>query len=707
MIPTEEELIKFIKSKKFVNFSLIAKHFNIKNTTVSDILKDLEEKNLIDIINAGGSKMVQVKENKMKKRGQVTLYVILGLIVLIALIAVFSLQNYIIKNEFEREQEKIQVAEEFKPVKNYFDSCIQSIALDGARSLGLQGGYLTIPKDELPVNPALPFSNRLQIFGNDALEVPYWFYETANGIQKIQVPTVQDMQNDLQNFISTNINNCLNNFTSFEDYEVSGFDNIKTEVQIENDKAFVTVLSNLKVNYKGLTQDFDKFLIIVDVPLGKLYNKAKEILEKENSEYFFEQKTIDMLVLYDQIPYTGLNLNCNPRMWATENVKQDLKKVLKANIEIVNPNAPRKYFKYDINPENININFRYDENWPLFLEANGGEQVLKENSIYGENNPAASFLRTLFCLNNYHFIYDIKYPILVNLNDNNFDFQYATMVIIANNQPRENRLGIEAPVNSNPVICKSGSVEIIIDAIDQYTNKEIENADVKFACVGTVCELGKTSQSGLKTKVPACLNAEIKVEKDGYNKAQIITDTTDGGNLFLYLKPKYKKNIEVKVIDENTVRTPLSSEFVSFTLTNSNDKTQISFSQDSKEIELSEGEYEVSSYIIRNYSTKIKLQKQELQYCADVPRTGILGVLGFTKNECTKTEIPETDLEQVLVGGAKFNLTLTQDQIISSNTITFYTLFNKVPSNVQELTDLYNLIGKNKDSTNFRFPLIK
>ncbi|MEK6841362.1 MAG: hypothetical protein AABX45_02095, partial [Nanoarchaeota archaeon] len=264
MIPTEEELIKFIKSKKFVNFSLIAKHFNIKNTTVSDILKDLEEKNLIDIIGAGGSKMVQVKENKMKKRGQVTLYVLLGLIVLIALIAVFSLQNYIIKNEFEREQEKIQVAEEFKPVKNYFDSCIQSIALDGARSLGLQGGYLTIPKDELPVNPALPFSNRLQIFGNDALEVPYWFYETANGIQKIQVPTVQDMQNDLQNFISTNINNCLNNFTSFEDYEVSGFDNIKTEVQIENDKAFVTVLSNLKVNYKGLTQDFDKFLIIVD-----------------------------------------------------------------------------------------------------------------------------------------------------------------------------------------------------------------------------------------------------------------------------------------------------------------------------------------------------------------------------------------------------------------------------------------------------------
>ena len=85
----------------------------------------------------------------------------------------------------------------------------------------------------------------------------------------------------------------------------------------------------------------------------------------------------------------------------------------------------------------------------------------------------------------------------------------------------------------------------------------------------------------------------------------------------------------------------------------------------------------------------------------------LLTRLGFTENKCTKTEIPETKLEQVLVGGAIFNFTIMQNQIKNSNTITFYTVFNKVPSNVQELTDLYNTIQKNGELENFKLPNLK
>ena len=707
MIPTQEELIKFIKSKDFANFSLIAKHFNIQNTTVSDLVKDLEEKKLVEIINAGGSKMVKIKKSKMKKRGQVTLYVILGIVLLIILAGLLAVNKYVIKSDFEREKEQISVTSEFQPVKNYFDSCIQSVASEGAATLGLQGGYLNIPRDELPVNPVVPFSNRLQIFNNDALEVPYWFYETANGIQKVQVPAIQDMQKDLQDYLTINLNNCLINFTSFPGYTVSGFNDFNTQVTIQDEKILVRVLTKLTVEHQGLTQEFDKFLVEADVPLGKLYNKAKEVLDKENNDYFFEQKTIDMLILYDQIPYSGVNLNCNPKIWATENVKQDLKKIIKTNIGVVNPSAPQKYFKYDVDPGDININFKYEESWPLFLEVDGGDQVLKEQSVYGENNPAAGFLRTLFCLNNRHFVYDIKYPILVTLNDNNFDFEYATMIIIDNNQPRENRLGINAPPDTNPIICRSGSVETTINAVDQETQQNVENAEVKFSCVGTICDLGKTSKEGLTTKAPACLNAVISIDKDGYNTAKTTIDTTETSNLFLYLKPKYKKNLEIKIIDESQIRNPLSSEFVIFTLTNLDDNKQIFFTKDSEDVELSVGDYEASSYIVRDYPNGIKLDKQEIEYCIDQPKPSLLGVLGFTENKCTKTEIPETKLEQVLVGGAIFNFTIMQNQIKNSNTITFYTVFNKVPSNVQELTDLYNTIQKNGELENFKLPNLK
>mgnify|MGYP001571056104 CR=1 FL=1 len=53
------------------------------------------------------------------------------------------------------------------------------------------------------------------------------------------------------------------------------------------------------------------------------------------------------------------------------------------------------------------------------------------------------------------------------------------------------------------------------------------------------------------------------------------------------------------------------------------------------------------------------------------------------------------------------SVTLSLSKCKKSNTITFYTLFNKVPSNVQELTDLYNTIQKNGELETFKLPNLK
>ena len=61
MIPKEKELLNFIKSKDIVNFSIIAKQYNIQNITVSDIIKDLEKKKLVKVKKLGGSKIVRLR----------------------------------------------------------------------------------------------------------------------------------------------------------------------------------------------------------------------------------------------------------------------------------------------------------------------------------------------------------------------------------------------------------------------------------------------------------------------------------------------------------------------------------------------------------------------------------------------------------------------------------------------------------------------
>ena len=62
MFPTEKELITFIKRKGLVNFSMIARHFEIQNTTVSDLIASLEKKKILSVKKLGGSKIVLLKK---------------------------------------------------------------------------------------------------------------------------------------------------------------------------------------------------------------------------------------------------------------------------------------------------------------------------------------------------------------------------------------------------------------------------------------------------------------------------------------------------------------------------------------------------------------------------------------------------------------------------------------------------------------------
>jgi len=61
MIPDNKELLDFIKKRDLVNFSTIAKYYNIQNMTVSDIIKDLEKKRLVLVKKLGGSKIVRIR----------------------------------------------------------------------------------------------------------------------------------------------------------------------------------------------------------------------------------------------------------------------------------------------------------------------------------------------------------------------------------------------------------------------------------------------------------------------------------------------------------------------------------------------------------------------------------------------------------------------------------------------------------------------
>ena len=66
-------------------------------------------------------------------RGQVTIYVILGIVIVAALAGVFLLKDYILKSEFEREIDKLGFNDEIEVVYDYF--------VGGEHGYNFRGGF--------------------------------------------------------------------------------------------------------------------------------------------------------------------------------------------------------------------------------------------------------------------------------------------------------------------------------------------------------------------------------------------------------------------------------------------------------------------------------------------------------------------------------------------------------------------------------------
>ena len=83
----------------------------------------------------------------MLKRGQVTLFIILGVLVLGLVALFFFLRSTVVE---ERVQEARPVAEdvptEFNPVKVFTEDCLKLTVEEGMTRLGQQGGYIR-PKE--------------------------------------------------------------------------------------------------------------------------------------------------------------------------------------------------------------------------------------------------------------------------------------------------------------------------------------------------------------------------------------------------------------------------------------------------------------------------------------------------------------------------------------------------------------------------------
>ncbi len=602
------------------------------------------------------------------KRGQLTIFIIIAIVLVVGVGVFFLLRDKIMITKLPASIE---------PAYNTFLVCLGEEIEVGIDVLESQGGYIELPDFE-PGSVHMPFSSQLNFVGNP---IPYWYYISGNGIEREQVPSKTEMKEQLQNFIEERIREC-----SFEDYYNEGF-----EIEFGEPSALVNILNknvevrlNMKMNIMkgGDSALIQNHKISVKSKLGTLYNSAKKIYEKEQKNLFLENYAVDFLRLY--APVDGVDITCSPKIWDANEIFDSLEEAIELNTLSLRTKGAffdkeDKYFVVDINVDE-DVRFMTSRDWPSAFEVLPSEgNVLLANPV--GNQPGLGILG--FCYVPYHFVYNVKYPVLIQVSSGEETFQFPFAVVIQGNKPRE-ALGAIAG-SSEVELCKYKNTPVTVRTYDNSLN--FVDAEISYKCFGERCNIGMTSGGELNSEFPQCINGYVVARAEGFEDAKHILSTVQAGSVSIVLNKLYDMKVDLKLDGVN-----YDGEAVIYFISEEGTRTVIYPGYN--DIELVEGQYEIQVYIFEDSS--IQLPETTHEECIEVPRSGIGGLFGMTEENCIEMEIPSQIVSNVLVGGGKQDYYILKSQLQSSNTIEIHAESLATPSTLEELQNNY-LVFEDKD----------
>jgi len=238
---------------------------------------------------------------------------------------------------------------------------------------------------------------------------------------------------------------------------------------------------------------------------------------------------------------------------------------------------PFVFFDVGTDPTDLKATFEYDPRYGMDLMVNPSDgQIVSTKNMEGQGILAA-----LFCMRQYHFTYDVRYPIKVTIRDprafkgEGYNFFYAFPIFIDNNQPARAFSSSDSfpDLTDELSFCQFVGDEIYEFRAQGYFAEgappgDIKEVTINYRCFRQSCILGETDAVRgvyrLVTPLPeGCTNPLIIAEKDGYLKDQkFLTDKYMTLNLiklknFTYevVKHGYNANTERLATEEDSLET--------------------------------------------------------------------------------------------------------------------------------------------------------
>jgi len=513
-------------------------------------------------------------KNYKNRKAQITVFIIIGLVLLISA----SVVIYLTQIRKIDVIEEVVVPPEVQPVYDFVTGCLYQVGSDALSIIGTQGGYSNLDPARIDTRDiTLTPPAYIKVDPANIFKLPHWFYEG-----ELRVPTLEFMQKELADYVSANLAPCIQNFTSFEPaFEINPIAPPQLLSVITEDDVAVILEYPIEITQGGKTTEHDKFITRIPVKLKKIHELAEGILMEINKNNIFENITIDLMAMDPDVPMDpqGVEFQCGGQTWRLDNVEKKVQRLAYYNIprfrvkgtdyapfsapesvyEELNqftmkdinegrfPSVPTpadafEYNKMMIDPsiadvEDMKVTFQYQYRWGMDLNAlpnDGG--ILRSNEGQGQG-----FL-SLLCISAYHFVYDVIYPVQVRIRDPEaysglgYIFQFAFPVLIDDNQPNRQSFGIrnfqgyyiDTGFCDQPGGTPSEIKVIGIDEAGFPMTSGLRDVNISYRCVSRRCNLGQTGYnqnapgrySLITDMPPGCSNPIIGASKTGYLPAE-------------------------------------------------------------------------------------------------------------------------------------------------------------------------------------------
>ena len=160
----------------------------------------------------------------MTKRGQITIFIVVGILILFAVgFVIFA----------AKIQPGLQItAEDESEIQQFIGFCLEDEARAAIESVAIQGGYWQVPED-IAINEKAYFS----FIKGGQPKIPLWYYR-----EKLVIPSKSFIESEISNRVASTIESCFQNFEVFENkYELTLPTNFTVETVISKQDLLVKI----------------------------------------------------------------------------------------------------------------------------------------------------------------------------------------------------------------------------------------------------------------------------------------------------------------------------------------------------------------------------------------------------------------------------------------------------------------------------------